>query len=298
MFSARCQTPVFDFSDRNAKDITQPGMPFGKTARIQQADRQFAKHLNQIKKVSENELTREHRCIEEVFRLEMLQHQLEHQAALGLLEKIHHVSHHRDALLKRSFETILERFSFSSVYDSSEMSLPPITGLPTHKLLPKTAPGGLGRIAEEHGGGGRGGRKKKASSTGSSKWGSVVDGARGASGGPWNRIKITLPRCENETPVTGFGGLSSNEVRTWVVYQKIYIPSYRENGLQLGYIDTWCDPQVSMSPSPRPRPFWACPGDHESTRWPRLRMEGFMFPPTWLPNRYHGLATGESLVSV
>ena len=47
-------------------------MPFGKTARIQQADRQFGKHLNQIKRVCENELSRETRCIEEVFKLEMV----------------------------------------------------------------------------------------------------------------------------------------------------------------------------------------------------------------------------------
>ena len=47
-------------------------MPIGKTARIQQADRQFGKHLNQIKRICENELSRETKCIEEVFKLEMV----------------------------------------------------------------------------------------------------------------------------------------------------------------------------------------------------------------------------------
>ena len=56
----------------NNNQSTEDIMPIGKTARIQQADRQFGKHLNQIKKICENELNRETRCIEEVFKLEMV----------------------------------------------------------------------------------------------------------------------------------------------------------------------------------------------------------------------------------
>ena len=41
-------------------------MPYGKTARIQAADRQFGRHIKQIKKVCENDLIRETKCLEEV----------------------------------------------------------------------------------------------------------------------------------------------------------------------------------------------------------------------------------------
>ena len=47
-------------------------MPVGKTARIQQADKQFGKHLNQIRRVCENDLHRETKCIEEIFKIEMV----------------------------------------------------------------------------------------------------------------------------------------------------------------------------------------------------------------------------------
>ena len=54
------------------KEFPTARMPFGKTARIQAADRQFGKHLNQIKKISENELHRETKCIEDIFRIDMV----------------------------------------------------------------------------------------------------------------------------------------------------------------------------------------------------------------------------------
>ncbi|KAL5248618.1 hypothetical protein ACHWQZ_G017710 [Mnemiopsis leidyi] len=196
-------------------------MPIGKTARIQQADRQFGKHLNQIKKNCENQLSRETRCIEEVFKLEMLQHELQFQEAVALLRKIQHVSHRRDAAMKRSFETILERFSFSSVYDS-ETTLPPVPGIPRHKLPPRTAPAKLKSKPKS---------SSKTNSSASPKLNSKPKcHSSGSKAKPnralskatssWKKIKITLPRCvdnpENQTPGTErtrntLGGLYSNE---------------------------------------------------------------------------------------
>ena len=47
-------------------------MPFGKTKRIQAADKAFGKHMNQIKRTCQNDLIRETRSIEEVYRIEMV----------------------------------------------------------------------------------------------------------------------------------------------------------------------------------------------------------------------------------
>lgn len=98
--------------------------------------------------------------------------------------------------MKRSFERILKKFSFSSVYDS-DASLPPVQGIPRHKLLPKTAPGKLAtKTPEFHKNEGRlsslrkGHESKKPPSA--------------AATCSWKKIKVTLPRCEADelTPAT------------------------------------------------------------------------------------------------
>jgi len=168
-------------------------MPFGKTKRIQAADKAFGKHMNQIKRTCENDLMRETRSIEEVYRIEMLRIQIEHTQANKFLDRLQHINHRRDAALRRSFETILERFSYSSSMDGdwTEPSSRKTDYLPGYESEPESRM--IGTMSS-----------RKRTSTSMSNKSRLKSREKVAlpsnkAKANWQKIAITLPRCDSSS---------------------------------------------------------------------------------------------------
>jgi len=107
--------------------------------------------------------------------------QIEHTQANKFLDRLQHINHRRDAALRRSFETILERFSYSSSMDGdwTEPSSRK-TGTMSSRKRTSTSMSNKSRLKS---------REKVALPSNKAK----------ANWQPPQKIAITLPRCDSSS---------------------------------------------------------------------------------------------------